>query len=98
MYLHGAVVGLFLLSFLLAIGYLAAYRDRSPALFTLGLGVLGLLLVQMAIGELQWRTELPWRLVLVHVDARSGGLGGHRRACCALLPAPSVAAFGQHLN
>ena len=29
-YLHGAVVGLFLLSFLFAIGYLAAYRDRSP--------------------------------------------------------------------
>ena len=66
-YLHGAVVGLFLVSFLLSIGYLAAYRDRSPALFKLGLGVLGLLLVQMAIGELQWRTELPCQLVLVHV-------------------------------
>jgi heme a synthase len=66
-YLHGAIVGLFLVSFLLSIGYLAAYRDRSPALFKLGLGVLGLLLVQMAIGELQWRTELPWQLVLVHV-------------------------------
>jgi cytochrome c oxidase assembly protein subunit 15 len=66
-YLHGAVVGLFLLSFLFAIGYLAAYRDRSPALFKLGVGVLGLLLVQMAIGELQWRTKLPWGLVLGHV-------------------------------
>lgn len=44
-YLHGAVVGLFLLSLLFAIGYLAAYRDRSPALFKLGLGVLALLLV-----------------------------------------------------
>jgi heme a synthase len=66
-YLHGALVGAFLLSFLFAIGYLAAYRDRSPTLFRLGLGVLGLLLIQMAIGELQWRTELPWQLVLVHV-------------------------------
>jgi cytochrome c oxidase assembly protein subunit 15 len=66
-YLHGAVVGIFLLSFLFAIGYLAAYRDRSPALFRLGLGVLALLLVQMGIGELQWRTKLPWELVLVHV-------------------------------
>jgi cytochrome c oxidase assembly protein subunit 15 len=66
-YLHGAVVGLFLLSFVFAIGYLAGYRDRSPALFRLGLGVLALLLVQMGIGELQWRTKLPWELVLVHV-------------------------------
>ena len=29
--------------------------------------VLGLLAVQMAIGEMQYRTHLPWWLVLVHV-------------------------------
>ena len=29
--------------------------------------MLALLLLQMGIGELQWRTELPWELVLVHV-------------------------------
>ena len=29
--------------------------------------LLGLLLVQMAIGETQYRTHLPWWLVLVHV-------------------------------
>jgi cytochrome c oxidase assembly protein subunit 15 len=66
-YVHGAIVGVFLLSFLFAIGYLAAYRERSPALFRFGLVVLGALLVQMGIGELQWRVELPWQLVLVHV-------------------------------
>jgi cytochrome c oxidase assembly protein subunit 15 len=66
-YLHGAIVGAFLLSFLFAIGYLAAFRHRSPALFGFGLGVFGLLLVQMGIGEIQWRTKLPWELVLVHV-------------------------------
>jgi cytochrome c oxidase assembly protein subunit 15 len=66
-YLHAAVVGLFLLSFLFTIGYLAAFRARSPRLFRFGLAVLGLLLVQMAVGELQWRTKLPWELVLVHV-------------------------------
>jgi cytochrome c oxidase assembly protein subunit 15 len=66
-YLHGAIVGLFLLSFLFAIGYLAAIRERSPGLFRFGLAVLGLLLLQMGIGELQWRTKLPWELVLVHV-------------------------------
>ena len=26
-----------------------------------------LLLVQMVVGEIQWRTKLPWELVLVHV-------------------------------
>ena len=66
-YVHGAVVGAFLLSFLFAIGYLAAFRDRSPRLFGIGFAVLALLLLQMGIGELQWRTKLPWELVLVHV-------------------------------
>lgn len=66
-YVHGAIVGAFLLSFLFAIGYLAAYRQRSPALFRFGIAVLALLLIQMGVGELQWRAELPWQLVLVHV-------------------------------
>jgi cytochrome c oxidase assembly protein subunit 15 len=66
-YVHGAIVGIFLLSFLFAIGYLAAYRERSPALFRFGVGVLALLLIQMGVGELQWRAELPWQIVLVHV-------------------------------
>ena len=48
-------------------GSLAAFRARSPLLFRFGLGVLALLLVQMVVGEIQWRTELPWELVLVHV-------------------------------
>ena len=66
-YVHGAIVGVFLLSFLFAIGYLAAHRQRSPRLFRFGLGVLALLLIQMGVGELQWRAELPWEIVLVHV-------------------------------
>ena len=74
-YVHGAVVGVFLLSFLFAIGYLAAYRGRSPSLFRLGLSVLALLLIQMGVGELQWRAELPWQLVLVHVTLAAGVWG-----------------------
>jgi heme a synthase len=66
-YVHGAIVGVFLLSLLFAIGYLAAYRQRSPALFRFGVALLVLLLIQMGVGELQWRTELPWEIVLVHV-------------------------------
>jgi cytochrome c oxidase assembly protein subunit 15 len=75
-YVHGAIVGTFLLSFLFAIGYLAAYRDRSPALFRFGVGVLALLLIQMGVGELQWRAELPWQIVLVHVVLAAAVWGG----------------------
>jgi len=66
-YVHGVFVGFFLISFLLSIGYLAAYRDRSPKLFRFALLTRALLIVQMGVGELQWRTKLPWELVLAHV-------------------------------
>jgi len=66
-YVHAVFVGIFLLSFLLSVGYLAAYRERSPRLFRIALLTLGLLIVQMGVGELQWRTKLPWEIVLVHV-------------------------------
>ena len=66
-YLHAFAVGVFGLSLVFVLGYLAARRKRSPRLFKLGLAVLGLLLAQMALGEIQYRTHLPWPLVLVHV-------------------------------
>jgi heme a synthase len=66
-YAHGAVVGVFLITFLFSLGYLASRRDRSPRLFALGAVVFALLLVQMGLGEIQWRTHLPWGLVLTHV-------------------------------
>ena len=66
-YVHGAFVGAFLISFLISVGYLAAFRGASPLLFRLGAGLFGLLVVQMIVGEIQWRTKLPWELVLVHV-------------------------------
>ena len=97
-YLHGAVVGLFLLSFLFAIGYLAAYRDRSPALFKLGVGVLGLLLVQMAVGELQWRTKLPWGLVLGHVVLAAAVWAGTVALAALFFRPPRSLLPSQHLN
>ena len=97
-YIHGAVVGLFLISFLFAIGYLAAYRDRSPVLFGLGLAVLALLLVQMAIGELQWRTKLPWELVLVHVALAAAVWAGTVALAALFFRPPRSLASGQHLN
>jgi cytochrome c oxidase assembly protein subunit 15 len=66
-YLHAGIVGIFLCTFLFSLGYLASRRQRSPRLFLLGVAVFVIVLAQMALGELQWRTHLPWGLVLVHV-------------------------------
>ena len=66
-YAHALVVGIFLCTFLFSLGYLGARRDRSPRLFALAAGVFVVLLGQMGLGELQWRTHLPWGLVLTHV-------------------------------
>jgi len=66
-YVHAAIVGIFLLTFIFSLGYLAARRDRAARLFKFGVAVFVLLLAQMGLGELQWRTHLPWGLVLVHV-------------------------------
>jgi cytochrome c oxidase assembly protein subunit 15 len=63
-YWHVRATAVFGLSFLVVLVQLV--RLRAPQLRA-GLVLLGLLLVQMAIGETQYRTQLPWWLVLVHV-------------------------------
>jgi heme a synthase len=67
LWVHVRVTALFGCAFLLVLGYLAARRDRSPRLFHAALGLLGLVLAQMSVGELQYRLELPWGIVAVHV-------------------------------
>jgi heme a synthase len=67
LYGHATTVAIFCAAFVFSIGYLAARRERSPRLFVLAVTVGALLLVQMGLGELQYRTHLPWGLVLVHV-------------------------------
>jgi heme a synthase len=66
-YVHAAAVAVFAIALVFVLGYLASGRRRWPRLFALGLGVFAVLLVQMGLGELQYRTHLPWELVLVHV-------------------------------
>ena len=55
---------MFGISFAIMLGWLAWHRSRHVRT---ALGVLALLAVQMTIGEIQYRTKLPWWLVLVHV-------------------------------
>jgi cytochrome c oxidase assembly protein subunit 15 len=67
MWVHVRAAGLFGLTLVFVLGYLVARRTQAPRLLTVGGAVAGLALAQSAVGELQWQTELPWGIVLVHV-------------------------------
>lgn len=66
-YVHAALTATFGCALLLALGYLAARRRELSLQFRAGVALVALVLVQIAIGEIQWRAALPWGLVLVHV-------------------------------
>ena len=66
-WIHVRATAAFGITFLLLLGWLARNRDRAGVLGPAAVVLLVLLLVQMAVGELQWRNQLPWWLVLVHV-------------------------------
>jgi cytochrome c oxidase assembly protein subunit 15 len=65
--LHGAAVAVLGCSLMFLIGYLFARRADAPHYFSAASGLAALVLVQMALGDIQYRTHLPWWLVLVHV-------------------------------
>ena len=66
--LHGTAVAVLGCGLMFLIGYLIARRAAIGSHYAQGAGVLAaLVLVQMAIGDIQYRTHLPWGLVLVHV-------------------------------
>jgi heme a synthase len=67
-YIHVRATAAFGLSFVLLLAWLLRNRARAGVLAPGGVILLGLLLVQMAVGELQWRNQLPWWLVLIHVS------------------------------
>ena len=64
LWLHVRATALFAVTFAIVLVWL--WR-RSSANLRPALAVLALLAVQMAVGEIQYRTKLPWWLVLVHV-------------------------------
>ncbi len=63
-YWHVRATAVFGISFALLLTWLALRRSRH---LRGALAVLAVLAVQMTIGEVQYRTHLPWWLVLVHV-------------------------------
>ena len=66
-HVHIGATAVFGVTFVALAVALVLARDRFRIELALAAGVLGLLVIQMVIGEVQWRTELPWGLVLVHV-------------------------------
>ena len=66
-YVHVRVTAVFGALLLFVLGLLAARREVAPRLFRFSLVLLVVLLLQMSVGELQWRLELPWGIVAVHV-------------------------------
>jgi heme a synthase len=66
-YVHVRATAVFGVSFLVLLAWLVRERARVGRLLTAALVLLGLLLAQMVVGEVQWRNELPWGVVLVHV-------------------------------
>jgi cytochrome c oxidase assembly protein subunit 15 len=67
LYVHVRVTAVFGCVLLFVLGYIVARRGFAPRLFRFSMLLLAVLVVQMAVGELQWRLELPWGVVAVHV-------------------------------
>ena len=65
--LHGAAVAVLGCSLMFLLGYLFARRAQARRYLYGAAGLAGLVLTQMALGDIQYRTHLPWWLVLVHV-------------------------------
>jgi cytochrome c oxidase assembly protein subunit 15 len=66
-YVHVRVVAAFGIGFLLVGSWLWRHRREVPGVAALAGVLLAVLIVQMVLGEVQYRTHLPWWLVLVHV-------------------------------
>lgn len=67
-YVHAGATAVFGCAFLLLLGNLAARRREAPGIFAVALALVALLAAQVAVGETQYHTDLPWGLVLVHVS------------------------------
>jgi cytochrome c oxidase assembly protein subunit 15 len=79
-YVHVRATAAFGIGFLiLAVALWRLRTHLRPELFIVG-GMLAALVVQMVVGEVQWRNELPWWLVLIHVTLATAVV-----ACLTLL-------------
>ena len=66
-YVHVRVAAAFGIGILIVGWFLWKGRDAYPGLFRLWGVLLGVVVAQAVVGEVQYRKALPWWLVLVHV-------------------------------
>ena len=66
-YVHVRATAVFGIGLLFVGWQLLRSRRAAPGVVRLALVLLAVLLVQMLVGEIQYRNALPWGLVLVHV-------------------------------
>ena len=66
-YVHVRATAVFGIGLLLVGWQLVRARRTAPGVVRLAIVLLGVLLAQMLVGEIQYRNALPWGLVLVHV-------------------------------
>lgn len=67
-YVHVRIVAVFGIGFLLIGGWLFRHRREVPGIAAIAAALLMVLVVQGILGEVQYRTHLPWWLVLIHVS------------------------------
>jgi cytochrome c oxidase assembly protein subunit 15 len=66
-YVHVRVSAVFTAVLAATLALLVVERRRFPGLLQLALVLVALLVAQGVVGEVQYRTQVPWGLVLVHV-------------------------------
>ena len=66
--MHVRATAVFAIGFLIVGTFLWRLRRELPGIMRVGAVLFGVLLAQMAVGELQYRNALPWWLVVIHVS------------------------------
>jgi cytochrome c oxidase assembly protein subunit 15 len=66
-YVHVRATAVFGIAFLVTLLALAWLRRQARTELVIAGAALVLLLIQMGVGEYQWRNRLPWGIVLLHV-------------------------------
>jgi heme a synthase len=85
-YVHVRVTAVFGIGFLVLVALV--FRSRAPLERAIAGVALGLLVLQMVVGEVQWRNQLPWWLVLLHVALAVSVWAGVVALAFRLRPAP----------
>jgi len=97
-WVHVRATAVFGISFLGVLAYLAAHRRRAPLQFGVASGLLALVLAQLVVGETQYRTQLPWGLVLVHVGLAAATWAGSVSLAALLFRPPLTATWSEAIE